>query len=243
MSQDYIKLSDAITKSAELEEIFTSIAHQWRQPLSEINSIVSSIDNRLYALKIEDELLLEELAKIEAVTKNMSASIDDFRNYFQQQNEHSSSLESIMKSVSKTLFYSLKENSIALDISVEDSLKFYGNRELLKQIIITLVDNARDVLVARNIYNPKISMHAFLENGALFIKICDNGGGMSKSVMEQVFDPAFTTKHHSEGTGLGLFMAKKLAEEKLQASLYVKNVDSGVCFTIEFFKDGMQNEC
>jgi len=235
-----VELSEDIKQSNELQEVFSSIAHQWRQPLSEINSIVSNIDNRLYALRIEDAEVAQNLEAIERLTKSMSESIDDFRNYFRFKCEENYKLKEIITEAVDSTFYSLKENAVELDIAVENNLDFFGDRRLLKQILVTLIDNARDALVARNIYKPEIKIKAFLENEAMFIKLCDNAGGISKSVMEKIFDPTFTTKHHSHGTGLGLFMVKKLLQERLHASLSVENVDSGVCFTIEFSKAGMK---
>lgn len=237
MSDISVKLSKNIEKSSVLQETFSSIAHQWRQPLCEINSIVSSIDNRLYELGIEDKVLEKELSDIEKITKNMSESIDDFRGYLKQNDTKSHLLDKIVKKALDTTFYTLKEKNIELMLDIESSLEFFGDKQLLKQIIITLIDNARDALVSRNVYDPKIWIKAFKEEQQLFIKVCDNGGGMSKSVMGKIFEPTFTTKHHSEGTGLGLSVARKLTKEKLNASLYIKNVDSGACFTIEFLKD------
>ncbi len=237
MSNVTNKLGKELKNSSELQEVFASIAHQWRQPLSQINSIVGAIDNRLYEIGVEDKTLTKQLLEIENIIKNMSESVDDFRGYIGEAKAKSYFLDELIKKALEVTFYTLKEHNIEIIIDIEKSLEFFGDEQLLKQIVITLINNAKDAMISRNVYQPKIHLKAFTESNTLFIKVCDNGGGMSKSVMQKIFEPAFTTKHHSEGTGLGLNMAKKLTQEKLHALLYVKNVDNGVCFTIEFSKD------
>ncbi len=225
-------LDTSLNETPLLQELFASIAHQWRGPLSQINSIIGNIDNRLYALKIEDSIITEQLLQIETITKQMSQSIDDYR-VFLSKTQKSSSLKELLLTSLESVRLSLEENEIIVEQEIEMPAQFSGDEQLLKQVIITLLNNAKDALVSRNIYKPFIKISTESDKDFLFIKICDNAGGMSKSVKSKIFEPNFTTKHSSEGTGLGLFMAKKLLNQKIHAALSVKNVESGVCFTIE----------
>ena len=217
-----------------LQEAFAAIAHQWRQPLSYINALVGSIDNRLYENGIDDPFIAKQLLEIEKMTKEMSKSIDNYRGYFHTKNEKNNLKILFDAMKEESIEYLLKEHAIDFDLQVDESLDFVGDTALFKEIIITLVNNAKDALVSRNIYKPFIKVSVWSENSYLFMKICDNAGGMSRSVMQKIFEPDFTTKHHSEGTGLGLFMVKKLLDEKFNAEIIVKNVESGVCFTLTF---------
>jgi signal transduction histidine kinase len=219
-------------ESVALREAFGVIAHQWRQPLSHINALVSSIDNRLYELGIEDPLIAKKLVEIEKITKEMSKSIDSYRGYFNEEKE-SLSIKQIFENVSKNMQYSLDSKGINLEININVNENFFGDGKLLEEIIITIINNSIDALVTRNIYKPFVKLSVWNEIGCLFIKICDNAGGVSKSIMKKIFEPDFTTKHASEGTGIGLFMVKKLLDEKMNALLEVKNVESGVCFTLQ----------
>lgn len=225
-------LETSLNESPLLKELFSSIAHQWRGPLSQINSIIGNIDNRLYELKIDDPVITEQLLQIETITKQMSQSIDDYRGYLSKE-QKSSSLKELLLASLESVRLSLEENEIIVEHDVEIPAQFSGDEQLLKQVIVTLLNNAKDALVSRNIYKPLIKIATEADKDFLFIKICDNAGGMSKSVKSKIFEPNFTTKHSSEGTGLGLFMAKKLLNQKIYAALNVKNVESGACFTIE----------
>lgn len=215
-----------------LKEVFASIAHQWRGPLSQINSIIGSIDNRLYELNIDDPFITQNLLQVEAITKEMSQSIDDYRGCIGGV-KIKSSLQELLVTTIKSVAAGLESNGIALEQALEKSAEFHGDEQLLKQVVITLIDNAKDALVSRNVYKPLIKIMSEADEDSLFIKICDNAGGISKSVRSKIFEADFTTKHNSEGTGLGLFMAKKLLSQKMDAKLSVENKESGACFTIE----------
>jgi signal transduction histidine kinase len=220
-------------ESKDLQEAFATIAHQWRQPLSHINALVGSVDNRLYELGVEDSLIGEYLLEIEKITKEMSKSIDSYRGLFREEKEKFL-LKELLESIKNAIGYMLKEENIDLELFVDDDLIFYNDSSLLQEVLVSIINNAKDALVARNIYKPRIQLSAWHEEEYLFIKVCDNAGGMSKSVMRKIFEQNFTTKHTSEGTGVGLFMVKKLLDEEMNAQINVKNVESGVCFTLQF---------
>jgi len=230
-----LNVKNSLESFETLKEVFAAVAHQWRGPLSQINSIVGSIDNRLYEQNIDDSIIAKQLLQIEAITKEMSQTIDDYRGYFEKKTQKHS-LKEIVTQILKHELELLAEDGIEVDIEIDDNIEFIGDELLLKQIIATLLENAKDAHLERNVYKPFILISATSEEDFLFIKICDNAGGISKSVMQKIFEPSFTTKHSSEGTGLGLFMVKKLLNEKLQASIDVKNVESGVCFTLQIPK-------
>ena len=64
------------------------------------------------------------------------------------------------------------------------------------------------------------------------LEIIDNAGGIHKENLDKIFDPYFTTKHKSQGTGLGLFMSKMIIEKSLEGELSHENYKDGSLFTI-----------
>ena len=219
-------------ESEVLKEAFGVIAHQWRQPLSHINALVSSIDNRLYELAVSDTVVSKQLLEIEKITKEMSKSIDNYRGYLHRTSDYCL-IRELFEGVQKNIEHLLRKREISLDINIEEDLKVSADVKLLEELIVTIINNSRDALLSRNIYKPEIKLSAWSEEAYLFIKICDNAGGMSKSVKQKIFEPNFTTKHSSEGTGVGLFMVKKLLAEKMNGDISVKNVENGACFTLK----------
>jgi len=221
-------------KTPILEETFAVIAHQWRQPLNEINALVSSIDNQLYAKGIEDAQIEQQLVEIERITRKMSQSIDDFRGYFQQKRdkEYTVSLQTLFQEIEKEYKVSLKKLDISLQVELDKDILFYGDIHILKQILTTLIENAKDALVARNVYQGMMLLRAEQKERELIIELQDNAGGITKSALAKLFEADFTTKHNSEGTGLGLYMVQKLLNEKFEGDIFVKNRDKGVVFSL-----------
>ncbi len=215
------------------KETMESIAHQWRQPLSQINSTVSVIDKILYEKNIQDPLLEEKLQEIEALTRYMSDTIDDFKNHFIENGKKEKiKLAILIKNALNAVEGRLKENSIEVLLNLDEEYECECYAHQLKQILIVLLNNAQDALLDRNTFNAKIEIQTFQDNGKYIIKILDNAGGITKSVKEKIFEPYYTTKHSSKGTGIGLYMAKKIIEERHNGTLNVKNIDSGTEFSI-----------
>ena len=227
-------------KLASMKEMMDNIAHQWRQPLSQINSIVSVLDNRLYELNIDDEIINEKLLEIEKLTKYMSDTIDDFKGYFDEDDTKKEFvINDVIEDVVSVIGSSLKKDAIELRVSTDGCYTLYGYPNELKQIIIVLINNAKDVLLKRNVHQAKIEISLKEDPQAYVIEVCDNGGGMTRTVMQKIFEPYFTTKHKSQGTGLGLYMSRKIIQERFCGSLSVRNIHNGVLFSITLPKGGI----
>lgn len=216
-----------------IKETMENIAHQWRQPLSQINSTVGVIDRILYEKNIQDPLLEEKLQEIEALTKYMSNTIDDFKSHFTHNlPKEQVNLATIVKNAISCVEANLKEKNISIStkIGVDYECECYKNQ--LEQIIIVLLNNSIDALLDRNTFEAKIQVEIEHINSEFIIKIVDNAGGITKSVMKKIFEPYYTTKHKSQGTGIGLFMARKIIQEQHFGSLNVRNVENGTEFSI-----------
>ncbi|MEA2073430.1 MAG: HAMP domain-containing sensor histidine kinase [Campylobacterota bacterium] len=219
-------------KLLNVKETIESIAHQWRQPLAQINSTVGSIDKILYEKNIQEPLLEEKLQKIEALTKYMSDTIDDFKKHFlQSTNKEKIVLAEIVQSAISNVMANLEENNIKIitEIDVEDECFCYKNQ--LEQIIMVLLNNSKDALLERNTFEAEIEVAIKKSEGHVVLSIGDNAGGITKSVMQKIFEPYYTTKHNSQGTGIGLYMAKKIIQEQ-DGLLSVRNIKSGSEFRI-----------
>jgi len=225
-------------KLSSMKEMMDNIAHQWRQPLSQINSIISVIDNRLYELSLEDDFINKKLEEIENLTKYMSNTIDDFRGYF---GEESQKCEFVIASVIEealTLFKPyLEEEYIELVFLNQSNSTLFTYKNELKQMVMVLLNNAKDVLINRNIHKAKIVVELLEDEQYIEIRVIDNGGGISKSIKNKIFEPYYTTKHKSQGTGLGLYMSRNIVQNRLDGDLSAQNYKEGACFSIKFKKD------
>jgi len=223
------------SRLASMGEMIVNISHQWRQPLNTLGLIIQK--QGLYQSEgmLTSERLNDSIEKCMKIIKGMSSTIDDFRNFFNpnREKEYFSVVEAIEKSyaiVSATFeHYNIK---YIMHTNNKD-YKVYGFMNEFSQVIINILNNSKDVLVEREVTSGKVTINLTKdENNKIIISICDNGGGISESVIPKVFEPYFTTKEEGKGTGIGLYMSKTIVREHMNGSLNVSNVNDGACFTI-----------
>jgi C4-dicarboxylate-specific signal transduction histidine kinase len=114
-----------------------------------------------------------------------------------------------------------------------DDIECIGYANEFTQVIINMMSNSKDAFIANNIKDRKITIQIKKQDKTLLISHTDNAGGIPDDVIEHVFEPYFTTKHKSQGTGLGLYMSKMLIEDGMSGSIAVVNVNGGAKFVIE----------
>ncbi|HJE02457.1 Sensor protein FixL [Aliarcobacter thereius] len=225
------------SKLAAMGEMIGNIAHQWRQPLSQISAIHMNMKVTYNFDKFTKEYLENKIDEANKLTQYMSQTIDDFRNFFKPQGEKE--LFSIEKACRDTYFIvesTLKYNNIEtiFDINEDNNILAYKNE--FSQVILNLINNAKDILIERDIKNPKIRIE--IKNGKKYaiVKIKDNAGGIDKNNIDKIFDPYFTTRYQTQGTGIGLYMAKNIIERNMNGFINVKNSDIGAVFTVKIAK-------
>lgn len=222
------------SKLAQMGEMIENIAHQWRQPLAQINSLVLLIDMELNKNKFSNAILENKLNEIEILTAYMSKTIDDFKNFFSPNKEKS--IFEIENTIQKALdivkgivhLYHIKIN-----LNIEKDLKCNSYIEELQQVILTILNNAIEALVLKKIPSAEIFIDAYKQNNNIIINIQDNALGIDIKYLDKIFEPYFTTKQKSQGTGLGLYMAKMIIENGLLGVLNVENKPNGACFIIK----------
>jgi len=119
-------------------------------------------------------------------------------------------------------------------------LKSLGYPHELSQVFLNILNNARDVLIEREIDTKIVYISSSQNEFFNIVTIQDNAGGIPSHIIDKVFDPYFTTKHQSQGTGIGLYMSKDIVEKHMKGKISVCNkafeVSSneyfGACFEI-----------
>jgi len=219
------------SRQAALGQMLANVAHQWRQPLTELNLAMFGIKKA--ALNENKEELSELYSESKNIIKNMSQTIDDFTNFFnpQKQKHPFSVSESINESLS-LLHKMLDAEMISVKTEFEE-LYVLGISNELTQVIINLIKNAKDAFVAKGILIREISIKTKKEDNFALIEIKDNAGGISKENLEKIYEPYFTTKHQSKGTGLGLFMSKMICEQGMNGNLDVVSKKGMTSFNIK----------
>ena len=212
------------SKMAAMGEMLGNIAHQWRQPLSVISTAATGIKLQKDLNILNDKDLDYAMSSINNSAQYLSKTIDDFRSFFDPKNNKEkefSLLEMIEKSLSIVSSQFVSKN-IEIIKNIED-IKILSSENELIQVILNILNNAKDAL--NKIENSKklIFISIYLKNEEIFIEIKDNAGGVDNDIVEKIFDPYFTTKHQSQGTGIGLYMSQNIIKNILNGHLKVSN--------------------
>lgn len=224
-------------KLAQMGEMIENIAHQWRQPLAQINSSIILIDAILEKHNFKDTLVENKLTEIESLTYYMSKTISDFKNFFNPNKKKTIfNVEEAIQKANDVLKGLINSHHIQMEINIEKDLKINSYLGELQQVILIIINNSIDAFIHMNIHFPKILINAYTDNENLFIHIEDNALGINSDLLDKIFEPYFTTKHKAQGTGLGLYIAKMVVENSLLGFLSVENKQNGACFTIKIPK-------
>ena len=232
-NRDKDKLMFQQAKLASMGEMLGNISHQWRQPLMEMSSIFLPIEAKINMdIPLDNKEILKSIEKLNDITKYMSNTIDDFRNFFAKEKEKISFeiLEQINSTVN-IISSSLKINDIKLDIIIQKNTVMTGYKNEYSQVLINIINNAKEILVQRKIANPKIKITITENKSDIITKIEDNAGGIKITPIEKVFNPFFTYEKVN-GSGIGLFMSKLIIENNMNGKLLVSNNKDGALFTI-----------
>jgi len=242
------KLLQEQTRLAQMGEMISMIAHQWRQPLGAISSALMSINIKLESGKFDltKDLEREEYfnfmkkkhTNIENYVEVLSNTIDDFRNFFKP--DKSKEFVSLTTPITRALDIvqsSIQSKNIKLNIEFlnTDIVSIYQNE--MMQVILNILKNSEDNFLEKKIQDPIINIITYKEDNSSLIAISDNGGGIPSHIVEKIFDPYFSTKDEKNGTGLGLYMSKIIVQEHNNGTLSVQNIKQGVRFLIELHNE------
>jgi signal transduction histidine kinase len=221
-------------KLASMGEMISAIAHQWRQPLSEINGIVLEIDIKSRQEKLHPTTLDQHLNEIEEVTAYLSGTISDFMNFFKHDKVvNHFYIEDAINRAMKLLSLSHKKHYIEiLYDNIDDNIRLYSYQSELIQALLILMNNSMDAICLREVYQPKIILKTRKDANNLIITVEDNAGGIPLEIMDKIYNPYFTTKHEFKGTGLGLYILKMLIEKSMQGSIKIYNINRGTICTL-----------
>jgi len=224
-------------KMADMGEMLGNIAHQWRQPLAVNNTLISILKEKNEREILKSDELSQKLREMENSIQYMSRTIDDFMHFYNPNKEK------VIFSVSKVVKHALEithpmQNKANIEIRFKNREGFYVNGYMNEytQVLVSILTNAKDTLVHREIKDAYIQIDLLEADNSIVLKISDNAGGIEKENIHRIFDPYFTTKHKSMGTGLGLYISKMIIEKNMHGVLSVENNQEGATFNITMEK-------
>ena len=218
---------------AQMGEMISMIAHQWRQPLNNL-----AILNQTIAFKYKRDLLNSELMEEFKINSNkqiqdMSKTIDDFRNFFKLEKEKVDfCINDVINHVIDMISPIFGKYSISINFDSDKKFNLNGFPNELGQAIVNIINNSKDALIEEDIQYKKVSITLQQKRNKIIIIIEDNGGGIPKEIMPKILDPYFSTKIEKNGTGIGLYMTKMIIEDHMDGKIIVQNSNEGAIFKL-----------
>jgi len=237
------------SKMAAMGEMISAISHQWKQPLNMLALQLQDVYFKSQLGQLTPKHMVDANEKANSLIQFMSQTIDDFRNFFTPEKEYE--LFDIRVAIDETLFLVqsiLSSSNIDVHISGEN-MKVSGLQNEFKQVMLNLFNNSRDAIAEQKIKNSShngiIDIKIENEDSFYSIHFIDTGGGIEKSILDKIYEPYFTTKGESKGTGIGLYMSKMIIEENMHGKIDVNVLSadksplkySGTEFVLRLAKD------
>jgi len=215
---------DQQSKLVSMGEMIANIAHQWRQPLSVISTTATGMQMEKEYDMLTDEKFNEYCSTINVNTQYLSQTIEDFRNFIKDDMRLTKfnlkeNIEQFLHIINSTI----KKEDIEIILDMDNDIELNGYPNELIQCLINIINNAKDALNEHNVNHKYIFISTKKEKENIIIRIKDNGGGIKEDILARVFEPYFTTKHQSQGTGLGLNMTYNLITTGMKGKITVLN--------------------
>lgn len=219
------------SRLAAMGEMAHNIAHQWRQPLNSLGLIISNIQDDFRFKAMSEETLEQDVSSARRLIEKMSATIDDFRDFFRPDREKTSfDMAEAVREAVFIVMAALKNNRIEISVDVPPGLTATGFPSQYAQAVLNLLINAKEAILGGEVADGQIRVALRKEGEEAVLTVDDNGGGIAQEVLPRLFDPYFTTK--DQGSGIGLYMAKMIIERNMEGKISAANIENGARFTL-----------
>ncbi len=215
------------TKQALIGELFSMIAHQWRQPINKIASIVALMRVELGDEKCTKKQLDNSCEEIEESIEYMSETIEDFRTFYKPTTVLKVvNLKELIERSVTFLNNALEKKDIQVIQKLTDDIEIKLYRNEFLQVMLNLIKNAIDATDQGGM----ITLRLYRHGKRIIIAVENSGTPISQEVMQKIFQPYFTTKKDS--MGLGLYMTKIIVEKHMRGEILIERLSEGTKFLI-----------
>jgi signal transduction histidine kinase len=221
-------------KQAQMGEMISVIAHQWKQPLTTITAICNTakLERRFEKATIQRDA--EHFEFIIEQIQFLTSTIDEFRHFF---NPDKRKDHFLVNDMVQKVVHLVKKEFASIQVEIKENL--YSNKEItnykneIMHVVLNILNNAKDAIKENDIHDGVINISTHDREDHILIVISDNGGGIKEDIIDNIFDPYFSTKGEKKGTGIGLNLSKMIIEDKCNGDLSASNIEDGAVFTIK----------
>lgn len=221
------------SRLAQMGELIGMIAHQWRQPLNNLSLNNQLLVSRYQRGLLDDQAVENFKQKSQQMVQSMSETIDDFRAFYRIDREKRRfSINAGIERALEIMDIGMIQDTIAVTVDAKEEYFGYGYPNEFSQSVLNIVNNAKDALTENSVEYKEIVIRLERSDRNIRISIEDNAGGIPEEIINNIFDPYFSGKKNSEGTGLGLYMAKLIISDHFGGDISAENTQKGARFTI-----------
>ncbi|MDH5464281.1 MAG: ATP-binding protein [Thiovulaceae bacterium] len=226
------------SRLAQMGEMISMIAHQWRQPLSAISTSSAHLKLLIELDQYSEEGMVEGLDQVDLYVQHLSQTIDDFREFFKpNKHKEETTLNTLVEKSLAIIQTSLENNHIDIIFDQKNDAPITIYAHEMMQVILNILKNAEDIFIERQVKGATIEISCYEDAKNFLVSFEDNAGGIKEEILEKVFDPYFSTKNEKNGTGLGLYMSKVIVKDHCCGNLEVLNTKVGAKFIISLPKE------
>ncbi len=223
-------------KLAAMGSMLGSISHQWRQPLNNVQLILHFLRDNFENREFSKEQMNDFVRRAKTQIEYMSQTIEDFRNFYKpSKGKNRFNLKNSVLSTLRIVEDQFKNSNIKIDLSCNNEIILYNYENELKQSLLNIFNNAKDAILQKRdkeSFEAILKIEIKIDDNFAKIIIQNNGGEIERDIIDRIFEPYFTTKFETQGTGIGLYMTKIIIEKNLKGKIEVKNINQGVSFKI-----------
>jgi signal transduction histidine kinase len=217
------------SKLASMGEMIGNIAHQWRQPLTHLSYTFMNIQEAQKHDELTPKYLNNKIDEASKQLEFMSHTIDDFKDFYTPNKaKEEFLLSNAAQETLEIMRNTLKQNDIKISLQIDDNGSLFSYKNELKQVLLNLISNAKDIFIERVTPQPHIEI--IINKNSISIE--DNAGGIKADILPRIYEPYFSTKERN--SGIGLYMSKMIIERNIGGKLEVSNTHKGAKFTIKF---------
>jgi len=226
------------SKLVEIGGMVSYLAHQWKQPLNRIASHIACAKSEVaHPNSFRPSLLLNDLDTAERTLEEMAEHIETFRSFYRFSKEKEYfNVEKELRHTVMMLAYALHMAQVQCEIIVEPKdIELYGLKNEWKHAIVSLLNNAIEAFSASSPpKNATIHIRVVKHEQDVKVHISDNAGGIDETMQTQLFSKYASSKIKQGGSGIGLYFAKMIIEERFEGHINVSSTSKGTCFTLLF---------
>lgn len=223
-------------KMAELGSMASFLNHQWRSPLNTLGA--NFLKLKLLANEYGNNTPLHHtILRCEDILEQISHDLESFREFY---NPNTSieriDVEEVIEQVLLFLEERFRKHDVAIAMYMRKKVEIRCRKSDILHVLMIFFNNTLDAFERRKIQNAMIDIHLKYRNGKILVIIEDNAGGIEKEVLDKLFSSFVSTKKYKEGSGMGLFFGKMVAQEKLGAQMHLRNGKAGLRVILEIPK-------